>query len=61
MVDHVQIFFPHQRTVLHCAASSGSVEITQLLLEKREDINIKSNDGVYECVCITHYVLLTLN
>ena len=48
MVDHVQIFSPHQRTPLHWAAIQGKEGTVQLLIEKGVDINIKGKDGVRE-------------
>ena len=40
-------------TPLHRAAIEGEVGTVQLLIQKGADMNIKDNDGVRECVCIT--------
>ena len=48
MVDHVQIFAPHQMTPLHLGAGKGKEDTVQLLIEKGADVNIKNNDGVRE-------------
>ena len=48
MVDHVQIFSPHQRAPLHWAAFQVKVGTVQLLIEKGADINIKDSVGVRE-------------
>ena len=42
-------------TLLLLAAREGIEGTVQLLVEKGADINIKDNDGVRECVCITVY------
>ena len=55
-----RFFAPRQMTPLHWAARQGKVGTVQILIEKGTDINIKENDGVRECVCITDCVLVLL-
>ena len=42
------------------AALNGHVDTARLLVEKGTDINVETNDGVRDRVCITDCVLVLL-
>ena len=60
MVDHVQLYSPHQKTPLHLAAGKGHVDIVRYLVDKGADLNIKDTFGVSEQEYTADYKLVLL-